>query len=113
MPRFIYFFADACHLIKTARNCSYNSGSRSRSRLMWNVQAHCRPFSQRPRLRYAYYAEAVIGSHCSNSKMKVKLATQVLSQTVAISSEESGKQKVLGTAEFFQMISLTVRMFGL
>ena len=34
--RFIYFFADSCHLIKTARNCLYNSGSGSRSRLMWN-----------------------------------------------------------------------------
>ncbi len=33
---FIYFFADSCHLIKTARNCLYNSGSGSRSRLMWN-----------------------------------------------------------------------------
>ena len=36
MSRFIYFFADACHLIKTARYCLYNSGSGSRSRLMWN-----------------------------------------------------------------------------
>ena len=36
MIRFIYFFAHSCHLIKTARNCLYNSGSRSCSRLMWN-----------------------------------------------------------------------------
>ena len=36
MTRFIYFFADSCHLIKTARNCLYNSGSGSQSRLMWN-----------------------------------------------------------------------------
>ena len=36
VPRFIYFFADSCHLIKTARNCLYNSGSGSNSRLMWN-----------------------------------------------------------------------------
>ena len=34
MDRFIFFFPDACHLIKTARNCLYNSGSGSRSRLM-------------------------------------------------------------------------------
>ena len=34
--RFIYFFPDSCHLIKTARNCLYNSGSGSCSRLMWN-----------------------------------------------------------------------------
>ena len=29
MDRFIFFFPDACHLIKTARNCLYNSGSGS------------------------------------------------------------------------------------
>ena len=32
----IYFFADVPHLIKTARNCLYNSGSGSCSRYMWN-----------------------------------------------------------------------------
>ena len=36
VPKFIYFFADSCHLIKTARNCLYNSGSGSNSCLMWN-----------------------------------------------------------------------------
>ena len=34
--RCIYFFADSPHLLKTARNCLYNSGSKSRSRMMWN-----------------------------------------------------------------------------
>ena len=33
---FIYFFADSPHLLKTARNCLYNSGHGSNSRLMWN-----------------------------------------------------------------------------
>ena len=36
MSRFIFFFADSPHLMKTARNCLYNSGSGSCSRLMWN-----------------------------------------------------------------------------
>ena len=40
VPRFIYFFADSCHLIKTARNCLYNSGSGSNSRLMWNNSSY-------------------------------------------------------------------------
>ena len=35
MSRFI-FFADSPHLMKTARNCLYNSGSGSCSRHMWN-----------------------------------------------------------------------------
>ena len=34
--RFIYFFADALHLIKTARNCLSNSGSGRATRFMWN-----------------------------------------------------------------------------
>ena len=33
---FIYFFADAQHLIKTARNCLYHLGSGRRTRYMWN-----------------------------------------------------------------------------
>ena len=36
MSRFIYFFPDSPHLIKTAWNCLYNSGSGSCSRYMWN-----------------------------------------------------------------------------
>jgi hypothetical protein len=36
MSRFIYFLADSPHLLKTARNCLYNSGSGSCSRYMWN-----------------------------------------------------------------------------
>ena len=41
----------------------------------------------------------------SYSKMKVKLATQVLSRSVAISLEESGNEEVLGTAKFCMMMN--------
>ena len=34
--RCIYFFSDAPHLIKTARNCLLNSGLGKHTRLMWN-----------------------------------------------------------------------------
>ena len=34
--RFIYFFADGTHLIKTASNCLYHLGSRRCTRYMWN-----------------------------------------------------------------------------
>ena len=34
--QFIYLFADSPHLMKTVRNCLYNSGSGACSRLMWN-----------------------------------------------------------------------------
>ena len=37
--------------------------------------------------------------------MKVKLATQVLSRSVAIALEESGNEEVLGTAQFCRMMN--------
>ena len=37
--QFIFFFPDSPYLLKTARNCLYNSASGSRSHLMWN-QGH-------------------------------------------------------------------------
>jgi hypothetical protein len=37
--------------------------------------------------------------------LKVKLATQVLSKSVAIALEESENDEVLGTAEFCRMIN--------
>ena len=37
--------------------------------------------------------------------MKVKLATQVLSRTVAITLEESGDEEVLGTSQFCRMMN--------
>jgi hypothetical protein len=41
----------------------------------------------------------------SYSKMKVRLATQVLSWSVAIALEESGNSDVLGTAQFCRMMN--------
>ena len=46
--------------------------------------------------------------------MKVKLATQVLSKSVAIALEENGDEEVLGTAKFCRMMKdffFTVLMF--
>lgn len=34
--RFVYFFSDAPHLVKTTRNCPKSSGSVSGTRYMWN-----------------------------------------------------------------------------
>ena len=34
--RYIYFLNDVPHLLKTARNCLYNSGYGKNSRYMWN-----------------------------------------------------------------------------
>ena len=95
--RFIYFFADIPHLMKTARNCLYNSGSGSRSRLMWNDGQYLL-FKH---IADLYYRDQAVALHVlpkltlenivltSFSKMKVKLATQVLSRSVALALEES------------------------
>ena len=38
--RNIYFISDAPHVLKTARNCLYNSGHGKRSRYLWNQGEH-------------------------------------------------------------------------
>ena len=113
MDRFIFFFPDACHLIKIARNCLYNSGSGSRSRLMWNNGSYLL-FRH---IADLFYSNQEFALHVfpklsldhivltPYSKMKVKLATQVLSRSVAIALEESDNEEVLGTAQFCRMMN--------
>jgi hypothetical protein len=111
--RFVYFFADSPHLLKTARNCLYNSGSGSHSRYMWNNGKYLL-FSH---IADLFYQDQAVELHVlpkltldhitltSYSKMKVRLATQVLSRSVAIALEESGNSDVLGTAQFCRMMN--------
>ena len=90
--RFIYFFADVPHLIKTTRNCLYNSGSGRATRYMWNsgfflLWSHISNF---------YYQDLECGLKMMNkltndhinltpfSVMRVRLAAQVLSETVSV-----------------------------
>lgn len=99
--------------MKTARNCLYNSGSGSRSRLMRN-NGNYLLFHHIANL---FYSDQELALHSvpkltldhvvltSYSKMKVKLATQVLSKSVAMAFEESGDKEVLGTAKFCQMMN--------
>ena len=83
--RYIFFFSDAPHLVKTSRNCLFNSGMGKHSRLMWNgsnmIWHH---------ISALYHADLDQGLHqlpkltaehinlTSFSKMKVSLAVQVL-----------------------------------
>ena len=92
MSRFIYFFADSPHLMKIARNYPYKSGSGSCSRYMWNDGKYLL-FKQ---IADLFYSDQEFALHSlpkltmdhialtSYSKMKVKLATQVLSRSVAL-----------------------------
>jgi hypothetical protein len=111
--RFIYFFSDAPHLLKTARNCLFNSGIGKHTRLMWNGQdmlwSH---------IAALYYADLEQDLHqlpkltidhinlTSFSKMKVNLAAQVLSNTVATALRRhypSGETEE--TAKFCEMVN--------
>lgn len=90
--RKIYFFSDAPHLVKTARNCLFNSGSGKRTRLLWNNDK----FLLWEHIAKLYFSDLDCGLHQlpklsvdhinlkSFSKMKVSLATQVMSKTVSL-----------------------------
>ena len=90
--RKIYFFSDAPHLVKTARNCLFNSGSGKRTRHLWNNDKYML-WEQIAKL---YFSDLECGLHQlpkltvdhivlkSYSKMKVNLAIQVLSKTVSL-----------------------------
>ena len=89
--RKIYFFSDAPHLVKTTRNCLFNSGSGKRTCYMWNNEK----YMLWEHIAKLYYMDLDSGLHQlpkltvdhialkSYSKMKVSLAVQVLNNTVA------------------------------
>ena len=111
--RFIFFFADSPHLLKTASNCLYNSGSGSRSRLMWNNGKYVL-FRH---IADLFYSDQEFALHTlpkltlehivltPYSKMKVKLAVQILSKSVAIGLRETEDDDVSGTADFCDMMN--------
>lgn len=88
--RKIFFFSDAPHLLKTARNCLFNSGT-GKTRYMWNNGQ----YMLWEHVANLYYSDLDSGLHQlpklttqhiqlkSYSKMKVSFAAQILSNTVA------------------------------
>eukprot|EP00794_Sanderia_malayensis_P010387 gene10387-11468_t len=108
--RFVYFFSDAPQPLKTSRNCLYNSRANLNegTRYMWNndkymVWSH---------ISDLYHAEVERGlkllpklSHdhvklTSYSKMKVRLAVEVLSCSVAAVLRKFSPTMCLATADF-------------
>ena len=107
--RYIYFFSDTPHLMKTARNCMYSSGSGTgKTRLMWNngkeivwdhiLEAHHQQENSGLKLIYKLKEEHVYLN--PYSKMNVHLATQVLSETVGNYFYSYKPSSYHGTAEF-------------
>ena len=87
-PERFIFFSDAPHLLKTARNCLFNSGTGKHTRLMWNGKEFIWQH-----IAQLYHSDLEQGLHqlpkltpdhinlTSFSKMKVNLAAQVFSNT--------------------------------
>ena len=101
--RYIYFFSDAPHLIKTTRNCLVHSGATKGTRYMWNnglyvLWQHITSMVYEdfdsglkllPRLTYEHV------NRTAYSVTRVNLAAQVLSSTVATVLDHLGLQKQL------------------
>ena len=110
--RFIFFFSGVPHLIKTSRNCIANSGAGRATRFMWNnglyiLWSH---------ISQLYYDDLDCGLKLVNkltsdhinltpySAMRVRLAAQVVSDTVGNVLNEFGPPKAAGTAQFCLMM---------
>ena len=110
--RFIYFFADAPHLIKTTRNCLLHSGSGTCTRYMWNDGQHI----LWQHITQMFYQDLDNGlkllpkltsEHInlnSYSVMRVNLAAQVLSASMAAVLETFGPPEAAATAKLCKMV---------
>lgn len=110
--RFIYFFSDAPHLIKTTRNCLLHSGSGTCTRYMWN-DGHYLIWHHIAQL---FYQDADNGlkllpkltfEHInlnSYAVMRVNLAAQVLSASVAAVLKAFGPPEAAATAKLCEMV---------
>ena len=110
--RYIYFFADVPHLMKTARNCLAKSGSGRTTRLLWNdglhiLWSHISQFyfddldsglKMLPKLTSDHF------NLTPYSVMRVHLAAQVLSDTVAVCLDKFGPPEASATAKFCSMM---------
>ena len=108
----IFFISDVPHLLKTCRNCFANSFSHKRSRNLWNhgviswrdiTQLYenycCGAYRLCPKLTPAHVYLT------SFSRMKVNLAAQVMSGTVANALEHTAGDHVAATVRFLRMVN--------
>uniref|UniRef100_A0A7M5VEW6 THAP-type domain-containing protein n=1 Tax=Clytia hemisphaerica TaxID=252671 RepID=A0A7M5VEW6_9CNID len=106
--RYIYFFADAPHLIKTSRNCLWKSGQDGSARFMWNngfymIWRHIKDLYKEDIEFGLQLLPHLKSDHIylnSYSLMRVKLATQILSETTSAALSVSGPKEAKGTANF-------------
>ena len=110
--RYIYFFADVPHLIKTTRNCLSNSGSGRATRYMWNsgvfiLWSHITQIYDEQLQSGLKLAPKLSSDHMyltPYSVMRVNLAVQVLSETVGNVLKQFGPAEAAGTSKFCLMM---------
>ena len=110
--RYIYFFADVPHLIKTFRNCISNSNAGSHSRYMWNdgfyiLWTHIRRMFYNDLNCGLKLMPKLTSDHINltpYSIMRVRLAAQVLSETVGSILNSFASPDMQGTAKLCLMV---------
>jgi len=110
--RFIYFIADPPHLLKTVRNCLYNSGAGTFTRFMWNdglnvLWKHISDIFYEDRECGLHYLTKLTENHIKLtpfSIMNVRLAAQVLSLSMSNTLREYGPPEATSTAELCLMM---------
>ena len=110
---FIYSISDPPHLIKTARNCLYNSGSGRCTRSMWNggmflIWNHIADIFHEDRECSLHVLPKLTFEHIklsSFSIMNVKLAAQILSSSVSNILNNFGIPEAAGTAKFCSLMN--------
>ena len=110
--RNIFFFSDAPHLVKTSRNCLFHSGSGRHTRYMWNngqdmLWSHISSIYYKDQENGLHLLPKLTADHIllnSYSVMRVDLAAQVLSKTMATVLREFSSTDALATAQFCEMI---------
>lgn len=110
--RFIYFISDPPHLIKTSRNCLLNSLSGRATRSMWN-DGHYLTWNHISKLFHddldcgLHLVPKITNEHISLtpfSVMNVRLAAQVLSESVFQALQTYGPPDAIGTATYCRML---------
>ncbi|XP_071855332.1 uncharacterized protein [Apostichopus japonicus] len=114
----IYFFCDVPHLLKTTRNNWENSGCNSKSRMLrfqgkeirwshllslqeWDQQLN----AQAPGLRFVHKLTYEHMNLTPSLRMRVYLAAQVLSKTVANAIESMGRDEMASTVHFINKLN--------
>ena len=112
--RFLWFFADAPHLLKTAPNCLHHSGSGKSTRYMWNdgkylLWQHICELVNDDMERGLKLCPKLSPAHTeltAYSVMNVSVAAQVLSATTSNVLKEYYGHDVHGTADFCKMMDM-------